>query len=145
MCNDTILASARKRAQVNWSPYLPHFYPFLEMSDGKASPGAPKNTKEAYVVRTKDKKSPRQWVDEKGVPRTNVANVNWLKADKTWKVEWVNPQTRTLAYFGRSKNWHDAVRMREKAQKTEGTRGPGELEFTKDGEAVVACGQCFFQ
>ena len=95
-----------------------------------------------YVVRTKRNEPPRQYVDEKGVPKTNVANVNWDKLNKTWRVQWVNAQTGKQAYVGRRKDWHDAVRLREEHQKTEGTRGPGELEFREDGEAVVVCGQC---
>jgi len=101
------------------------------------------NHNTTYVVRTKPLgEEPRQWVDEAGVPRSNVANVSWVKRNKTWRVYVVDAQTRKKATVGCAKKWDDAVRLREAAQKTEGTQGPGELEFTDDGKAVVACGHC---
>ena len=64
-----------------------------------------------YVVRTSPRdQEPRQWVDEAGVPRTNVANVSWKKADKTWRVRAVDAPTRKLAHVGLRKDWDDAVR-----------------------------------
>ena len=96
-----------------------------------------------YNVRTTDKKSPREWIDEKtGLPKTNVANVSHNKKQGKWQVKAVDAETRKRKHVGRRKEWHDAVRLREEAQKTEGTMGPGELEFTEDGEAVVRCGNC---
>ena len=98
-----------------------------------------------YNVRTTDKKPASNWIDEKTkLPTTNVANVYWDKASGKWMVQVVDTETRKLTTVGRfpHEKWHDAVRLREEAQKTEGTRGPGELEFTEDGEAVAACGHC---
>jgi hypothetical protein len=71
-----------------------------------------------------------------------VANVCWHRQRGKWKVQAVDAETRKKKHVGRREDWHDAVRLREEAQKTEGTRGPGELEFTEDSEAVAACGHC---
>ena len=96
-----------------------------------------------YNVRTTDKKSPREWIDEKtGLPKTNVANVNWNKQKGKWCVQAVDAETKKEKHVGTRKEWPDAVRLREESQKTEGTKGPGKLEFTEDGEAVAACGNC---
>jgi hypothetical protein len=96
-----------------------------------------------YNVRTTDGEEPSKWEDATtGLPKTNVANVCWAKKSGKWHVQVVDPETRRLKYLGLRKEWHDAVLLREEAQETEGTRGPGELEFTKDGEAVAACGLC---
>ena len=96
-----------------------------------------------YQVRTTDKKPPRQWVDDKtGLPKTNVAMVIWKKENGKWEVRVVDAETRKRKHVGYRKEWHDAVLLREEAENTEGTRGPGELEFKEDGEAVVRCGNC---
>ena len=68
--------------------------------------------------------------------------MSWDKRYRRWKVQAVDAETRKKKHAGVSKEWHDAVRLREEKQKTEGTKGPGELEFTEDGEAVVRCSQC---
>jgi hypothetical protein len=95
-----------------------------------------------YNVRTTDKKDPCQWVDEEGIPKTNVANVCWDKSIYKWRVRAIDAEARKLKHVGYRKDWHDAVRLREEKQKTEGTYGPGKLEFAEDGEAVVRCGVC---
>jgi len=96
-----------------------------------------------YNVRTKDNKPPSRWIDATtGLPKTNVANVNWDKSKDKWMVTVIDAVARKQKTVGRRKEWYDAVRLREEAQKTEGTHGPGELEFTEDGEAVAACGYC---
>ena len=111
-------------------------------STRRQAEGVPSTTETMYVVRTNDGKPPREDVDEKGVPRTNVVNVGWLKKNETWQVRAVDAQTKKYAYIGCRKKWHDAVRLREEAQKTEGTHGPGELEFTAAGVAQAACCMC---
>ena len=67
-----------------------------------------------YVVRTKPLgEEPRQWVDETGVPRTNVAMVNWRtfrSGNGSWHVRAVDAPTRKLAHVGLRKDWDDAVR-----------------------------------
>jgi hypothetical protein len=68
--------------------------------------------------------------------------MSWDKRYRRWKVQAVDAETRKMKHAGVSKDWHVAVRLREQAQKTEGTRGPSELEFTEDGEAVVRCSKC---
>jgi hypothetical protein len=96
-----------------------------------------------YQVRTTDGEPARHWIDAKtGLPNTNVANVSWYKQQGKWQVRAVDAETRKKKHVGYRKEWHDAVRLREEKQKTEGTHGPGELEFTEDGEAVAACGLC---
>jgi len=105
------------------------------------------NNNITYDVRTKGNKPAAHWIDAKtGRPKTNVAMVSWYKRDGKWLVQAVDAETKKLKHVGFREDWHDAVRLREEAQKTEGTMkgtfGPGELEFTEDGEAVVACGQC---
>jgi hypothetical protein len=96
-----------------------------------------------YNVRTTDGEEPCQTIDAKtGLPKTNVANVSWVKSKDKWQVKAVDAETRKMKHVGLREDWHDAVRLREEKQKTEGTRGPGELEFTEDGEAVVRCGHC---
>ena len=96
-----------------------------------------------YNVRTTDKKSACNWIDEKtGLPKTNVANVDWIKERGKWKVRAVNAETRKREHVGYRREWDDAVRLCEEVQKTEGTRGAGELKFTEDGEAVAACCVC---
>ena len=117
--------------------------PVTTNNDNRVDNSVTNNHNTTYVVRTRPLgQEPRQYVDEEGVPRTNVANVNWFKAGKTWQVRAVDPQTGKNTGVGYRKDWHDAVRLRETHQKTEGTGGPGELEFTANGEAVVACGNC---
>ena len=96
-----------------------------------------------YNVRTNDKEPARHWIDPKtGLSKTNVAMVNWHKQTGKWRVRAVDAETRKLKDVGLREEWHDAVRLREEKQKTEGTKGPGEFEFTEDGEAVVRCGHC---
>jgi hypothetical protein len=96
-----------------------------------------------YNVRTTDGEEPSHRIDAKtGLPKTNVANVSWYKRYGKWQVRAVDAETRKPKGAGYRKEWHDAVRLREEVQKTEGTMGPGELEFKEDGEAVVRCSQC---
>ena len=96
-----------------------------------------------YNVRTTDGEEPSHRIDAKtGLPTTNVANVSWHKKSRKWDVQVVDADARKLKHVGLREDWHDAVRLREEKQKTEGTRGPGELEFTEDGEAVVRCSKC---
>ena len=128
-----------KRPVIVKKTYITNYY--NTYNDNRVDNRVTNNT--TYVVRTKPLgEEPRQWVDEAGMPRTNVANVSWHKAKKTWHVQAVDAPTRKRAHVGYAKDWDAAVRLREEAQKTEGTKGPGELEFTEDGEAVVACGKC---
>ena len=96
-----------------------------------------------YNVRTTDGEKPSHRIDAKtGLPKTNVANVSWYKKYGKWQVRVVDAETRKPKGVGYRKEWHYAVRLREEVQKTEGTMGPGELEFKEDGEAVVRCSQC---
>jgi len=134
-----------KRQVIIKKTYITNYYKtYNGPVDKRVDNRVTNNHNTTYVVRTKPLgEEPRQWVDEKsGLPRSNVANVSWHKARKTWLVDAVDAQTRKLAHVGYAKKWDDAVRLREEAQKTEGTKGPGELEFREDGEAVVACGNC---
>jgi hypothetical protein len=101
------------------------------------------NNNITYNVRTKDNKPAAHWIDAKtGLPKTNVASVSWHKRNGKWRVQAIDAETKRQKHVGLREDWHDAVRLREEAQKTEGTMGPGELEFTEDGEAVAACGLC---
>ena len=93
-----------------------------------------------YNVRVKDDdEEARRWIDAKtGIPTTNVANVRWMKNEGGWLVEWVDAATkkRKAKFFKGYGAWEAAVRHRAEAQATEGTKGPGKLRFTADGEAV---------
>jgi len=105
------------------------------------------NNNITYNVRTTNNKPAVHWIDAKtGLLKTNVAMVSWYKRDGKWLVQAIDAETKKLKHVGFREDWHDAVRLREEAQKTEGTMkgtfGPGELEFTEDGEAVAACGHC---
>jgi hypothetical protein len=97
------------------------------------------------IVRVKNDEEARRWIDANtGLPTTNVAMVSWKKEKGAWRVRWVDaatkkPKSKLFKGYGA---WEAAVKYRAEAQATEGTRGPGELEFTADGEAVVDCGHC---
>eukprot|EP00966_Prymnesium_polylepis_P185588 4301935-Prymnesium_polylepis.1 len=65
-----------------------------------------------------------------------------MKNKKAWRVEAVDAETRLPRYVGLRKEWIDAVKLREKAQETEGTMGPGEVVYGDDGTAMAACGKC---
>ena len=99
-----------------------------------------------YNVRVKDDDGEaRRWIDAKtALPKTNVAMVSWNKNDGGWLVQWIDAATKKCKskFFKGYDAWEAAVKHRAEAQATEGTRGPGELQFTADGEAIVACGQC---
>ena len=96
-----------KRPVIVKKTYITNYY--NTYNDNRVDNRVTNNT--TYVVRTKPLgEEPRQWVDEAGVPRTNVANVSWKKADKTWRVRAVDAPTRKLAHVGLRKDWDDAVR-----------------------------------
>jgi hypothetical protein len=89
-----------------------------------------------YNVRTTKGETPRKWIDEKtGLPNTNVVHVTWHKENKKWQVWGIDPTKRKRTYIDCRNNWHEAVALREQVQKTEGTMGAGQLEFTEDCEA----------
>ena len=96
-----------------------------------------------YQVRTTDGEPARHWIDdETGLPRTNVANVTWDRRRATWQIHVTSAKDKKRKTAGCRKEWHDAVRLREEKQRTEGNMGPGELEFTQYGKAIAACGFC---
>ena len=102
-------------------------------------------TNNHYNVRVKGDGEARRWIDAKtGLPRTNVVMMSWRKYGGGWQVQWIDAATRKqkTKFFKGYDAWEDALKHRAEAQATEGKRVPGELAFTADGEAVVACGKC---